>query len=106
MNVLSMLLLLLKSGQMHQETFGTRVSMGNNARQNNFSVTVGKLLLKNLSRMSRDVKVKDIVINNDGARDKLIALCINNPGTLEAIAKDPDITANQIILLLSSVPSG
>ena len=62
------------------------------------------LIMANPYRAAAVVKVRQLIIEDDDARDKLIALCIKDVSIAEAVAEDADITANQMILLLPTNP--
>jgi hypothetical protein len=56
--------------------------------------------MANPYRAAAVAKVRQLIIEDDDARDKLIALCIKDVSIAEAVAEDADITAHQMILLL------
>ena len=60
--------------------------------------------MANPYRAAAVAKVRQLIIEGDDARDKLIALCIKDVSIAEAVAEDADITAHQMILLLPNNP--
>ena len=58
------------------------------------------VVLANPYRKAAVAKIRSLVCDNNDARDKLVALCIKNPGISEAIAEDADITVGEMINLL------
>ena len=60
--------------------------------------------MSNPYRTAAVAKVRLLSAEDVEVRDKLIALCIQNPNVAEGIAEDAEITLNQMIQLLS--PAG